>query len=55
VLTLFHRICIALSSLPFYNRYVQLPDRDVPIAPEITSNLKFSFFFDNVIGAIDGT
>jgi hypothetical protein len=27
----------------------------VPIAPEITSNSKFSSFFDNVIGAIDGT
>jgi hypothetical protein len=27
----------------------------VPIAPEITSNPKFSSFFDNVIGAIDGT
>jgi hypothetical protein len=32
-----------------------LPDRDVPIAPEITSNPKFSSFFDDVIGAIDGT
>jgi hypothetical protein len=27
----------------------------VLIAPEITSNPKFSFFFDNVISAIDGT
>jgi hypothetical protein len=27
----------------------------VPIAPKITSNPKFSSFFDNVIGAIDGT
>jgi hypothetical protein len=32
-----------------------LPDRDAPIAPEITSNPKFSSFFDNAIGAIDGT
>jgi hypothetical protein len=27
----------------------------VPIPPEITSNPKFSSFFDNAIGAIDGT
>jgi hypothetical protein len=32
-----------------------LPDRDVPIPPEITSNPKLSSFFNNVIGAIDGT
>jgi hypothetical protein len=32
-----------------------LPDRDAPIASEITSNPKFSSFFDNAIGAIDGT
>jgi hypothetical protein len=32
-----------------------LPDRDVPIASEITSNPKFSSFFNNVISAIDGT
>jgi hypothetical protein len=47
-------ICVALSSLLFYNHYIQLLDRDMPIAHEITtSNPKFSFFFNNTIGAID--
>jgi hypothetical protein len=52
---IFLYMSVTLSSPLFYNHYIQLPDRDVPIAPEITSNPKFSSFFDNVIGAIDGT
>lgn len=51
----FRKVLAALSSPPFYTRYVQLPGQDSPIPYEIASNSKLSLFFDRAIGAIDGT
>jgi DDE superfamily endonuclease len=46
---------MAFSSPPFYTKYVRLPHVDDPIPPEISSNPKFSPYFDDALGAIDGT
>ncbi|KAF9473466.1 hypothetical protein BDN70DRAFT_770596, partial [Pholiota conissans] len=51
----FRRVLYALSSAPFYTTYVQLPSIDDPIPPEIATNPKFFPFFQDAIGAIDGT
>lgn len=45
----------ALSTGPFYQKYVQLPAPDAPVPPFIANNPKFFPFFCNAIGAIDGT
>jgi len=46
---------VILSSPPFYTDYVHLPSVDDPIAPYIKDNTKFFPFFEDAIGAIDGT
>ena len=43
------------ASHPFYTKYVKLPRRSDPVPPEIANNTKRSPFFNNAIGAIDGT
>jgi hypothetical protein len=35
---------------PFYDTYVQLPDKNYPVPNEISSNSKLSPYFDNVLG-----
>jgi hypothetical protein len=44
-----------LSSPPFYDTYVQLPNKNYPAPNEISSNSKLSPYFDNVLGATDST
>jgi hypothetical protein len=51
----FHRILDALSAPEFYDKYVQLPTADDPVPPEILSNKKWYPFFEDVLGALDGT
>jgi hypothetical protein len=40
---------------PFYDTYVQLPDKNYPVPNEISGNSKLSPYFDNALGATDGT
>jgi hypothetical protein len=51
----FHHVLILLLSPLFYDTYVQLPDENHPSPNEIFSNSKLSPYFDNVLGATDGT
>jgi hypothetical protein len=46
---------VIFSSPPFYTDYVSLPAADDPPMPYITDNPKFFPFFQDAIGAIDGT
>ncbi|KAF8156546.1 hypothetical protein B0H34DRAFT_619159, partial [Crassisporium funariophilum] len=50
----FTRILRAVSSGPFYEKYVQLPCSDDPIS-EYIHQPRFSPWFDMAIGAMDGT
>lgn len=45
----------ALSTAPFYQKYVHLPTINDPVPPEILHNPKFFPFFQGAIGAMDGT
>ena len=51
----YREILGALSSFPFYDTYVHLPPRDVPVPDYIQSNPKFFPYFEGALGAIDGT
>lgn len=51
----FREVLFALSSPPFYTKYVYLPSDTTPIPDEIRNNPKFYPFFEGAIGAIDGT
>jgi len=51
----FKHILQIFSSPPFYTAYVALPTDSMPSSPVIASNPKFSPFFDDALGAIDGT
>jgi hypothetical protein len=51
----FHRVLILLSSPLFYDTYVHLPDKNYPVPNGISSNSKLSPYFDNALGATDGT
>jgi hypothetical protein len=51
----FHHVLILLLSPLFYDTYVQLPDKNYPASNEISSNSKLSPYFDNALGATDGT
>ena len=46
---------VIFLSPPFYTDYVHLPSADDPIPPYIKDNMKFFPFFEDAIGAIDGT
>jgi len=46
---------MALSSPPFYTKYVYLPSEMMPTPDEIKDNPKFYPFFSDALGAIDGT
>ena len=43
------------SSPPFYTDYVRLPAAGDPIAPYIRNNPKIFPFFEDAVGAMDGT
>ena len=43
------------SSSPFYTDFVHLPRVNDPPSPYIHKNLKFHPFFENAIGAMDGS
>ena len=49
------RILQAVSSGPFYKKYVSLPRVDEPVSKYISSQKKFTPWFINAIGAMDGT
>jgi hypothetical protein len=51
----FREVLFALSSPPFYTKYVYLPSDTTPIPSEIQDNPKFYPFFEGALGAIDGT
>lgn len=44
-----------MSSGTFYNHFVKLPGTNAPIPNHIQSNPKLFPFFQNVLGALDGT
>ena len=46
---------VIFLSPPFYTDYVSLPAADDPPMSYITDNPKFFPFFQDAIGAIDGT
>jgi hypothetical protein len=48
-------VLILLSSPPFYDTYVQLPNNNYTVPNKISSNSKLSPYFDNTLGATDGT
>ena len=51
----FKKILFTLSSPPIYRKYVQLPRVGDPIHPTILDDPKLHLFFEDTIGAIDGT
>ena len=51
----FCEILDVLSSGAFYQKYVCLPGANDPITEFIQNSSKFSPYFNNVIGAMDGT
>ncbi|KAF8332962.1 hypothetical protein F5887DRAFT_826507, partial [Amanita rubescens] len=50
----FHRVLSYLTSPSFYNRYIKLPPKNTT-PPEIRTNKKLFPFFQNCLGAIDGS
>ena len=46
---------IIFSSPPFYTNHISLPTGAEPISPQICNNPKFWPYFENAIGAIDGS
>ncbi|KAJ7107220.1 hypothetical protein C8R43DRAFT_816830, partial [Mycena crocata] len=51
----FQRILNAVSSPPFYTKWVKLPALDNPIPSHILGNSKWFPFFQDAIGVMDGT
>jgi DDE superfamily endonuclease len=51
----FHRVLNALVSPAVYNTYVCLPTINTPLAEEIEASPDFFPFFEDCLGAIDGT
>ena len=51
----FKKMLIFFATDPFYTKYVRLPHRSDPIPPKIANDPKRSPFFDNALGALDGT
>jgi hypothetical protein len=44
-----------VTSFPFYDTYVSLPDQNTPVPDFIRNNPKFFPYFEAVLGALDGT
>jgi len=51
----FRKILAAVSSGPFYAKYVRLPGIDDPVSLYISGQKWFTPWFNNAIGAMDGT
>jgi hypothetical protein len=51
----FQKILVALSSPPFYPKFVRLPTEDNPVPPHIYCSTKFYLFFKDALAAIDGS
>ncbi|KAJ7129932.1 hypothetical protein C8R46DRAFT_838483, partial [Mycena filopes] len=51
----FHRVLTAIVSPAFRETYLRMPNRDTQTSTNITGNPKFSPFFDDARGALDGT
>ena len=51
----FQSVLFAVSSGRFYNSHVQLPSATTPLSNYIAKNTKFFPFFQNALGALDGT
>jgi hypothetical protein len=51
----FLKMLFIFSSSPFYTDFVRLPRVNDPPSPYIHNNPKFHPFFENAIGAIDGS
>ncbi|KAF8591197.1 hypothetical protein K439DRAFT_1269944, partial [Ramaria rubella] len=51
----FNRILNAVTSLAFYNTFIQLPKASQLVEPYIANNPKFYPFFKDALGALDGT
>jgi hypothetical protein len=51
----FQSVLLGVSSGSFYNSYVQLPSATTPLSDYISKNTKFFPFFQNALGALDGT
>ena len=50
-----HHLLDSLTSEGVYNVFVRLPTRDAPIPPRISSSSRFSRYFGDCLGALDGT
>ncbi|KAF8877641.1 hypothetical protein BD779DRAFT_1391979, partial [Infundibulicybe gibba] len=51
----FRIVLMAVSSPPFYNKYIRLPSANDPISSFLRGNPKFFPFLSSAIGAMDGT
>ena len=51
----FQVVLNAVSSGPFYNTFIKLPNLNTPLSDYIQNNPKFFLFFINALGALDGT
>jgi hypothetical protein len=51
----FQKVLFAVSSSPFYEHYVKLPEITSNISDYIRQNSKFFPFLENALGALDGT
>jgi hypothetical protein len=50
----FHRVLGAITHIKFKKAYMPLPDASMPTPSRISSNPKFSPWFDNCLASIDG-
>ncbi|TFK17835.1 hypothetical protein FA15DRAFT_551350, partial [Coprinopsis marcescibilis] len=51
----FQEVLDAVSTGPFYAKYVRLPNANDPVPDFIANSTKFFPFFQHVLGAMDGT
>ncbi|KAJ6583208.1 hypothetical protein B0H10DRAFT_1723226, partial [Mycena sp. CBHHK59/15] len=50
----FHRVLNTVVSCAFQDEYLRMPTHDTETSAYITDNAKFSPFFDDAHGALDG-
>ena len=50
-----HRLLDSLTSSEIYHAYVRLPSHETPISAKIHNSSRFSQYFGDCIGALDGT
>ncbi|KAF8164400.1 hypothetical protein BJ912DRAFT_801121, partial [Pholiota molesta] len=51
----FRAVLDVVSSGPFYNTFIKLPDLNTPLSEHIRNNPKLYPFLQNALGALDGT